>query len=430
MTPDLPDYRPGLAAAAVDRGLRQSLVACDHAQAAVVLWLAEVVTRGLHRKLGHPSPLQYATEGLGMSRSRAYDLLQLARDLDRLPRLRDAIATRRVGWTKARLVARVATAATEARWVEAAQTLGRRDLAGRVASEFERARTQREARRRTRAATVAGQSALVMPMAPIPLRVRTLEPARPAGGPPVPATASPPSAATRAASPPPGLPVAVPLAEPILGAAPPVTVTHRFTAIEHARYEALSEQVRRRRCVPACASREQLLLSALSALASTAGASSRLDAAIHYQIIIYRCTTCAAAEVVSRSGRRELTSAEFGAVQCDARVLEAGQPNRATIPPSTRAAVLARDGHRCQGPGCTETRFLEVHHVTPRSAGGSNAATNLLTLCGRCHRFVHERPELALQWSVVAARKHEAGPHEADRPVSTPAKEVTGPPAP
>jgi predicted HNH restriction endonuclease len=41
--------------------------------------------------------------------------------------------------------------------------------------------------------------------------------------------------------------------------------------------------------------------------------------------------------------------------------------------------------------GCGQTRFLEVHHLMPRAAGGKNSADNLITLCASCHRLLHER---------------------------------------
>jgi hypothetical protein len=51
-----------------------------------------------------------------------------------------------------------------------------------------------------------------------------------------------------------------------------------------------------------------------------------------------------------------------------------------------RTAVLMRDGSMCQ---CCGNRFrateLEVHHVLPRVAGGSDSTRNLITLCIPCH---------------------------------------------
>jgi 5-methylcytosine-specific restriction endonuclease McrA len=58
--------------------------------------------------------------------------------------------------------------------------------------------------------------------------------------------------------------------------------------------------------------------------------------------------------------------------------------------PHRCAAVLARDRHRCATPRGRSAHFLEVHQVMPRGRRGSNRAENLITLCSRCHRFMHE----------------------------------------
>ena len=50
--------------------------------------------------------------------------------------------------------------------------------------------------------------------------------------------------------------------------------------------------------------------------------------------------------------------------------------------------VLTRDGWRCQQ--CGVSANLEVHHITPRSLLGHDKAENLITLCARCHRKVHQ----------------------------------------
>ncbi len=52
--------------------------------------------------------------------------------------------------------------------------------------------------------------------------------------------------------------------------------------------------------------------------------------------------------------------------------------------------VIERDAYRCVVPGCTSRRNLHDHHVTFRSAGGSDEATNRVTLCAFHHqRGVH-----------------------------------------
>jgi hypothetical protein len=53
--------------------------------------------------------------------------------------------------------------------------------------------------------------------------------------------------------------------------------------------------------------------------------------------------------------------------------------------------VLARDGFRCQVPGCSSRRNLHVHHVVFRSRGGTDDDENLSTLCAAHHlKGVHE----------------------------------------
>ncbi len=50
---------------------------------------------------------------------------------------------------------------------------------------------------------------------------------------------------------------------------------------------------------------------------------------------------------------------------------------------SNRIQVLERDGFACQI--CSIKNNLEVHHIIPLRAGGSDGMENLLTLCKSCH---------------------------------------------
>ena len=59
--------------------------------------------------------------------------------------------------------------------------------------------------------------------------------------------------------------------------------------------------------------------------------------------------------------------------------------------PSLRRAVLARDDG-CTIDGCTNNYRLEVHHIIPRSRGGTHTADNLTTLCWWHHHVaIHRR---------------------------------------
>ena len=104
-------FRPGLPAAAVETALRGALATLDRARECAVLWFGEVVRRELYRDLGYASAHQYASEALGFSRNRTNQFVRLASELERLPKLREAMADGSVGWTKAQQVARSRDAA-------------------------------------------------------------------------------------------------------------------------------------------------------------------------------------------------------------------------------------------------------------------------------------------------------------------------------
>ena len=55
-----------------------------------------------------------------------------------------------------------------------------------------------------------------------------------------------------------------------------------------------------------------------------------------------------------------------------------------------RLACLMRDGFKCQKPKCKHiTKSLHAHHIVPRSEGGADTITNLITLCKKCHSELH-----------------------------------------
>jgi hypothetical protein len=53
-------------------------------------------------------------------------------------------------------------------------------------------------------------------------------------------------------------------------------------------------------------------------------------------------------------------------------------------------ALHKRSGH-CQYPGCTATRELEAHHLTPVERGGKTELENLILLCPRHHKLLHDQ---------------------------------------
>jgi len=68
--------------------------------------------------------------------------------------------------------------------------------------------------------------------------------------------------------------------------------------------------------------------------------------------------------------------------------LSVGRKTR-TVPTAIKRALQARD-KGCVFPGCHHTRFVDAHHVIHWSAGGETSLDNLMLLCSRHHRLVHE----------------------------------------
>ena len=71
----------------------------------------------------------------------------------------------------------------------------------------------------------------------------------------------------------------------------------------------------------------------------------------------------------------------------DGRTTEIGARTR-TIPPALRRALHYRDGG-CRFPGCG-VRFGQGHHIEHWAHGGPTTLSNLVLLCRRHHRAVHE----------------------------------------
>jgi hypothetical protein len=316
----------------------------DEAHQCAVLWFGDLMHRHLYRELGYSSINQYASQKLGFSRSRAGDFIRLARRLQKLPAVRAAVAGGRIGYTKARAIVSVATPETEDRWLEVAS--GKRDD---LVDEVQKVK---------RAARVDPAQRELLPMAPPVVAPREL----------------------------------------------PVGLQMDLTPEQEARRLALVERLYRLGGVPS--DRAELMLEALAALVETreaAGESDNTDSIAKLlsggplagrppvQIHVHEDAKTGRMTVQTDAGERVLGPADAERMRCDAAVCHQGGRNTTTIPPRTRREVLARDQHRCTAPGCGRTRFLEVHHITPRNSGGTNQPPNLMTLCGACHRLWHAR---------------------------------------
>jgi hypothetical protein len=72
----------------------------------------------------------------------------------------------------------------------------------------------------------------------------------------------------------------------------------------------------------------------------------------------------------------------------DGEILSVGRKNR-SIPPAIRRALKRRD-RGCRFPGCENHLFVDAHHIRHWAQGGETGLDNLVLLCRRHHRLVHE----------------------------------------
>ena len=125
------------------------------------------------------------------------------------------------------------------------------------------------------------------------------------------------------------------------------------------------------------------------ALATGALSGNRDAGTSSYQITLSVCERCQHAEQVAGSHSVTVEAAAAEAARCDATIVT-GRRASQTIPPRVRREVLARGKHRCAVPGCGHSAWVEVHHVTPRSEGGTHDPEGLVPLCSAHHTHVHE----------------------------------------
>ena len=98
------------------------------------------------------------------------------------------------------------------------------------------------------------------------------------------------------------------------------------------------------------------------------------DGGIHVSAESARRLACDAAKVEMQHG-------------AGGEILDVGRRTR-TISPALRRALASRDGH-CRFPGC-QNRRTDAHHVRHWADGGETVLENLVLLCRRHHRAVHE----------------------------------------
>lgn len=141
----------------------------------------------------------------------------------------------------------------------------------------------------------------------------------------------------------------------------------------------------------ASVSDDELLL----ALATAAlGSPARDEGLSSYQIAITVCDACKT--VRQRAGGEDVVvdATVLEQARCDATELgrvDVADPPKATqtVPPRIRRMVMARQGHRCAVPGCTNSAFRHLHHTVRRADGGTHDPELMCGLCTQHHQATH-----------------------------------------
>ena len=119
------------------------------------------------------------------------------------------------------------------------------------------------------------------------------------------------------------------------------------------------------------------------------------------QLIVHVDAETLADDVPGRSGIERGPGIAHQAVRrlgCDAslqalvkrgrRTLYVGRKTRA-VSPALHLAVRERD-RCCRFPGCDNHQWVDAHHIIHWAVGGETSLDNLVLLCRRHHRLVHE----------------------------------------
>jgi hypothetical protein len=283
----------------------------------------------VHRHLGYGAFSEYSDRHLGHCHRTTADKLRTAEALEQLPELARAQHEGHLHASAVRELARVATAETESAWIEAAK--------GRRVREVERLVSGR----------ARGDHPTTPPRPELEKHVLRFEV----------------SAETLAA------------------------VRDAMRRLDQTSGAKLDDD-------------SALMLLARAVLSPPAAGDPSALGRANYQVSVIVCDRCKRAVQPAGADRVEVDAATLETACCDAQRIDLthGEPGlgesapRATqsVPPAIRRQVLLRDHQMCQVPGCRNTIALDVHHIQPRSEGGTHHARNQLCLCTVHHRAVHQ----------------------------------------
>jgi hypothetical protein len=112
-------------------------------------------------------------------------------------------------------------------------------------------------------------------------------------------------------------------------------------------------------------------------------------------VVLYECQSCQRTEVDTGAGPLEIGAGAAAALGCGARVRDLRTEGRTVrrggpLPKAIERAVRLRDRNMCRVPGCRRRRYVDVHHIVPRSEEGEHSRRNCVCLCTTHHTRLHD----------------------------------------
>lgn len=369
------------AQASLHRNFLSSVAALHRDLIRAAYYLLQIRERRVHRLLGYARVADYAAAEAGLTPNQCREFLELARRLPHYPEIEAAMRKGELTWSQARAICARAAPADQQRWLSAASALSGAGLERALRfPEAPRSGATDQALPATAdpgmVITSAAPAVLAVPAVPATDPVPPTEPSVPAL--PVASelqvTPTSPAASEPAASP------AVPAA-PILPTAPASTARHAVTLLflpeQYALWQRLAEAARRR------GDPVEAVLDGLAGRQAGGASGAPL-------VVILNCPTCGRADWPTSRGEIPVPRPALEAAFCDAVVEDSSGDRRRTLAPRLRRGALQRARYRCERPGCGQAVFLQVHHRRQVAGAGDNSLENLMVLCWRCHRALHQ----------------------------------------
>jgi hypothetical protein len=305
---------------------------------------------GVHRRLGISTFVEYADRMFGFDARMTRERLRVADALEALPSMRAALQTGRCVWSAVRELTRVATAETEAAWLEVSEGMTVRQIESEVSG-----------RKKGDAPSAAKDPLLtsrrvVFELMPedFALIMEAFEHVRQEIGP-----SASNAFALRA------------MAETVLGKRPERDARYRVTLTVCAE----------------CGQTSQRAGGEMIEVPPEVGECAECDG----KVVAF---TGGEAEMTPVGRESEVVTEIRAAPEGGARALlraatRAFGRGRMDVTPALREAVLGRDQHRCVVPGCRCFRMIDVHHLKRRADGGAHALDNIILVCDVHHRLLH-----------------------------------------